>query len=309
MDVARLFEFDRPFDVEWKRSRDVRPSVDLPVPEFTVASNAFTDRWTTVMPAHGATVQFHVRPSSRPSWRRLSVISTAVAGTVDALVRLTRAPRPLSIRVVLIDLPFDRESQPGLPIGPRHVNGGLAMNGVAVVYRRQELIKVMMHEIAHLYGVGGFSLPRAESALCRRFGVAGTAPARLGESVVDFFACCGSAKLHSHLTGAPLRDALRRQRRFVVKQAGVVRAHFARLGAWREDTHAFAYFVAKAALFDDADAFAFELVARAGVSSAVDGAWFLRRVDVLLTSFIKKRRSGRLPIDCSVSLRMGAFAR
>lgn len=135
-----------------------------------------------------------------------------------------------------------------------NVNGGVCMGtwmGV-LVFRRQDAVKVLIHELLHLFGVDEAlrSLsPQVEAKIIRPcrglWGERkGTLPIHLSEAYTDAIAClifCGD-----HL----------RARACAVDRAARILIHFgAGRVSFREDTHVFSYYVVKAAMLTHAPEF------------------------------------------------------
>ncbi len=147
-------------------------------------------------------------------------------------------------------------------ISPEHVNGGVSQRFVGddsrafVVYRRQDMEKVLVHELLHNAGVddpASFEACRDASlrVQARHAVTCGGTGLRLSEAYVDALAVLVHAAARSRT-----RSELSGNLASVVDHALCVAArvvnHF---GRWRwpatgisETTHAFAYYVAKAAL-------------------------------------------------------------
>lgn len=142
--------------------------------------------------------------------------------------------------------------RPGAALGPRHVNGGVtwrALDGASadvLVFRREDAVKVLVHELLHAHRWGaslddraGDSAGRALASACgvRRGTVA------LEEACVEAAACEVAARW---LGG---EAAWRRARARAGEVARAAARHFAREHhQWRETTHAFAYIVGRWAL-------------------------------------------------------------
>ena len=153
----------------------------------------------------------------------------------------------------------------GKPVGTDHVNSGLSIRRgvqghVFLVYRREDMLKVIIHEVLHCYGLDRRSpSPAFERWLAERWGVRSEPDGgvlRLTEAYVDALAILmycivtakpWSARKVSRLIGAASKHCM--------AVAGNLVRHFTaaagRRGIIAESTHAFSYYVAKAALLFD----------------------------------------------------------
>lgn len=176
------------------------------------------------------------------------------------------------VDVTYVAHPARRElpPQPGTPILPEHVNGGVTFMGTGrvLVYRREDACKVLIHELLHLYGYDRLLRydHEAEAGLMRVLGVAqlqqgsggGTAHFGLSECYVDALACYLHAftnvsrratvvdleAVDSHLSAAAARILLhygRKPRALLHPPVPVM----------TEGTHACSYYLCKAALWRD----------------------------------------------------------
>lgn len=143
---------------------------------------------------------------------------------------------------------------PAMALTSEHVNGGVCMGETmgVLVFRRQDAEKVLIHELLHLFGVDaalrevpGLVEARVVGPRPGMWGVrVGSLPVHLSESYTDAVAClvfCGDR---------------RRAAACAVERATRVMAHFKMGGTpFLESTHAFAYYIVKAAMLVHAEEF------------------------------------------------------
>lgn len=196
---------------------------------------------------------------------------------VLALAPLMGARRPR--RLVVTYLPCDAprmlpshshsHSQIGGGLDPVHVNGGVtwrARDGTTadvLVFRREDAVKVLVHELLHAHGWGesispdthaGAEAGRALALACGvRRGPRSQQPKRspgsgwviaLDEACVEAAAC----EVAARWAGGEAAWRRARARAGTIAKAAVAHFAAARAGEWRETTHAFAYIVGRWAL-------------------------------------------------------------
>lgn len=157
--------------------------------------------------------------------------------------------------------------KPG-PLTPRNVNTGVTLiypnNDFAtiVVYRKEELLKVLIHELIHYTGIDEVDLPFHEKELKGIF--KSNSPLFLRETYTDFIACSLHTMLYSLLDSEGLLhkkpDYLQEytknmnvEREHIMKQALKVTQYnklCTRHGNIHEYTHVTAYYILKAIMFD-----------------------------------------------------------
>lgn len=198
----------------------------------------------------GSTMRVTPMPGSTPTRTSFTAFSRRwpcpVADDLAALLprALALCPRLTSrLEITYLDLPWRRRlpRKLGQPLGAIHVNGGITMyprwEGQPVrvlVWRREDAPKVLLHELLHVHGVG--------STLTDIQGQgSGWRPA-LAEAYVDALAC--------------FLWAVSAEGPGIQAQAQAIRRGAALVAAWpsridSEKTHAFAYYIVKAALWQD----------------------------------------------------------
>lgn len=172
--------------------------------------------------------------------------AAAVTPVLREALRLLRwMSRTTPITWYWWDQPWMRYLPAGVRPGRDHINGGWAVPGTPEVhvYRREEALKVMLHEVIHGLGLdvaaAAVAEPRAqfERALGRKLWP------HLGEAYTELFA----EWLWSIAAARSLADARRRwraQRACAERQAAQVWAR-TRDSREAEDTNVFAYYVLK----------------------------------------------------------------
>lgn len=178
----------------------------------------------------------------------------------------------VSIKLVCYDgekkLPGTNES-----LTPYHINGGITMSGGVsadvVVYRNEEIIKVLTHELVHAFGLDAkYTSPEQESFFNEYFGIT-CRSATINESFTDSLACYINTVVYSFLynrknpTGE-FKKRFAQERRHILSQACKVLSHngyYKEGGVLRnrhlvcEKTHVTSYYVLKAVVYTDVSAF------------------------------------------------------
>ena len=150
---------------------------------------------------------------------------------------------------------------------PEHINTGVSLVSAAsglgtniLVYRREEFIKVTLHELLHCFGADAqlATYTRAHPSVCRNVETQArvmTRDLRLGEAYVEAYAVLCYGVVAAHISGQPATRLIAQQ---------IARALRVMTDAWRdwqgsgrllrEETPVFAYLFAKAALLMDGGA-------------------------------------------------------
>lgn len=178
-----------------------------------------------------------------------------------------QASPPTGIQILLALLPDkkrfpDGKSSRDKVLKPVHVNSGVTfftpgLGPTIFIFRREEHLKVLTHELIHAFGADAFmhgsqDVDGLENEIAHAIRL-DTTKLGFGEAYVDALAIMAYALLASFLTGADPAAVIRDQRQHVVATAACLllsqgSARFA------EQTHAFAYYVCKAALLSNDDA-------------------------------------------------------
>jgi hypothetical protein len=135
-----------------------------------------------------------------------------------------------------------------------HVNSGLSQDAACLIYRNEEMHKVILHELLHIYSGNQISIEQ-DRAIEHELGIQVLGDSansiRLNEARIDMIACiilCAFRHDGNHTRCAFLRE-LRRVRRHIFTVAGNVMKFYQGKAEWIEDTHVFSYYVAKAIAF------------------------------------------------------------
>lgn len=175
----------------------------------------------------------------------------------------------MEVEMYLIDLP-DKKLLPLKAMETLtqfHVNGGStwyksSKKRVIVVYREEELLKVLMHEMVHSYNLDehiiGNATQDSEKHLITRYGLQ-TNNLKLYETYTDVIAClfhiaCWTfdnleANRDEERFVSMYKDALERAHVHMINTAAQIIRHFSGLKNWSERTAVFSYYLCKAAVF------------------------------------------------------------
>lgn len=186
------------------------------------------------------------------------------AAAVIATPAMARSHPVLPIRIFIVPCPDVRTvPPPGEPVEPRHINGGFTYTTGDDIYlfRREELGKVMVHELLHhsIYHVDPWP-PAVLRRMYVAFGIDsdGCDPAmdrcptmlRPNEAVVEAYALLYHLALVSGGDPRMFAAMWKQELAHAFDLAAWVRDHQATLagGKWKEGTHAFSYLCLRAAL-------------------------------------------------------------
>lgn len=194
---------------------------------------------------------------------------------IEMYVRVLESMSPLkhrrqSVEIVLLPTLFKKQMDMNEPaiLGPIHVNSGItikgAFNSAICVYRHEEQYKVLLHELMHLYNFDYFETANAfdTTKFKRKYNIESK---RLGlnESFNDaltlavylgFFIAVKEPQYMSSFKDfyRAYHVHFNHLKSYLVKMSAKLRLyqerHFGK-GAQRENTHVFAYYHGKAALF------------------------------------------------------------
>jgi len=146
-------------------------------------------------------------------------------------------------------------------IGPESVNSGVSMMrcSCCVIYRQEEMQKVILHELMHLWGVDAKHNEHKDKIIQDHLNIRSLhTTIRLGETYNDTICCLiitamRAFKAAGHFHSQFALELERTRRHILIKAANM--AEFYRGREWTEATHAFSYYVAKAVLFQHLDKF------------------------------------------------------
>ena len=179
----------------------------------------------------------------------------------------------------LLPLPLPRKKR---ILEPIHVNSGVSIpsSSACVVYRQEEMCKVILHELLHIWNFDG----RRDEAMDRRIEARYKINSlhqtiRLGEAYNDAMCCIIISAIRARACAAVDAYAsyhfqIDKTRRHIFKKAGNVQEFYGS-GAWTESTHAFSYYVAKAVIFQHLPLFEAWLLSQPHLGANADFYAFL----------------------------------
>jgi hypothetical protein len=200
---------------------------------------------------------------------------------------LNRTSRPVKeIDIVLVfskqrkELP-DKSSK--ISLSPPHVNSGLTIHmnrtntsgahvPFCMIYRLEEMEKVILHEMMHAWNIDFWYQPHHEEHFRNLFNIGDTGKGtRLSESYNDALACMFMVGVDVYKGQKGAMSSLEKFTELYEQRMHYTRLHVVDVAQrviayhegdempeksqWREDTHAFAYYVVKALIFLDMPAF------------------------------------------------------
>lgn len=190
-----------------------------------------------------------------PAWERL------MFHYANFLIYLLQEIHPLKrdLKIVLIDYRGKKRLPTnGQGFTPYHVNSGVTISygnsGTVIVYRREEMIKVLTHEMIHFFGIDA-KVPDqgVEAFLSEHFGVK-CQPINVNESFVDSLACYINTVMYTFFSKpkdfrSAFKRNLLREIRFVVSQGSKALKHTGYPGEVCEKTHVTSYYVIKSLVY------------------------------------------------------------
>ena len=190
--------------------------------------------------------------SSRTAMQWFSLVRKITSCVDDLCGRSPIRPACMDITVYLWNRRKWLEST-DTEIGSANANTGMTKHGHGkkiIVYRREESVKTLVHEILHAYHVGDWANDDeaiAESclAILTDNGVSSATEVSPTEAVVDSLAIRISCNLFG---GSSWEDCVRHSRAMAEKL-------LFRMSPWRQSTHAFEYYVVKAVIMTRMDDF------------------------------------------------------
>lgn len=165
-----------------------------------------------------------------------------------------------------------------------------------IVYRKEELFKVLLHELIHYYRIDFHNYDvKYDDTFIKTYKIKVQYPPKnianplaLYEAYTDTLACYGYMLTYSLFKKKPLHTIFEKETKHYMKQALRVYA-FSKL---RENTHCFSYYIAKAAVFHHFDLF-IKMIEKHGIDVRDGGEVFLEFLRMCLTnkSFWQKLKS------------------
>ena len=147
------------------------------------------------------------------------------------------------------------------PLSSVDVNSGVTLgsgdSAVVLIYRKQEAAKVAVHELLHAFGLdlarkGAQKWDRAGRTLAERWNVRSSVPIRLNEAYTETVASFMHEAVVAGVGGIE-RQRLEEMRVHFLNQAEKIMCMMMMSG-FRQATHAFEYYIVKAALFKNRSA-------------------------------------------------------
>lgn len=191
---------------------------------------------------------------------------------LELVVRTLNKINPKSaVRILLVPIKVAKRlpNVAGKVVGVGEVNSGYAWQApgnqkhcTVVVYRREDLYKVMIHELVHCWELDFRTYdPRIDRFLIARYNLRLTDPPlnplnklALYEAFTEVLASYIHAVVYSLLNKKSLAKILEKEKKHYVSVASKVSSYLATPGA-QQGTHAFSYYVCKAAMFQNLDGF------------------------------------------------------
>lgn len=154
-------------------------------------------------------------------------------------------------------------------LGPKNVNSGVTFTSITsidiVVFREEEVFKVLMHELIHGlaldFGMENVTyVAQREAGLMKRWHV--QHPLRLNESFTDTWACllniCLFSRMYAILENKSddvevMQSTYDVEKKYILRKAGDVVHHMTRFykkyGYYQENSHVISYYIVKAGNF------------------------------------------------------------
>jgi hypothetical protein len=151
-------------------------------------------------------------------------------------------------------------------IDEKHVNSGVTMFAEnetnIIVYREEEMFKVLLHELIHAYRIDFHDYNKNyDNYLMQKYDLHVRLPHKnmntplaLYEAYTDTLACYGHLITYCVMKGRSLPRLLKREQQHILSQAKKVWEYCNRQntkGNFIEGTHVFSYYIAKAAIFEN----------------------------------------------------------
>jgi len=141
------------------------------------------------------------------------------------------------------------------------VNSGVSIpsSQVCVIYRREEMHKVILHELMHIWGVDCASSSTQDRVIQDRLGIQCDGDLCMRESYNDAMTCLYLVALrvymkHGKITRSRYIEDVNLGKQWITHVAQNV-LRFYKNKPWIEKTHVFAYYIGKALIFSNINAF------------------------------------------------------
>lgn len=224
-----------------------------------------TMRWIRegVAVIHGVEVAMRYASASRRRCVQEGAFYLRLCERFVSALAMARPLQPAGLRVTLIDCPLRKVYKAGATqLTSGSVNSGVTFRyggrADVFVYRREEMVKVMLHELIHGMQLDSHGFPDAlEAPFKAMFGVRNTL--RINETYTDALACYLNVLVCTALGVGHRKDLMRAEKEHICSQA----MHAMRFygdwdarGQWRprpegieEATHGVAYYILKGMLY------------------------------------------------------------
>jgi hypothetical protein len=177
------------------------------------------------------------------------------------------------VKIVLIHCALKKiKPKNGISLTSYHVNSGVSDGEQVIVYRSEEMTKVLIHELVHFYGFDHHFEINAniniEHSLNKLFNFnANCKSILMYEAYTDTFACLLNIMLYTILESKESKESkeyiknLVKERKYILKQGSNILDHLGysknlkTKSAYCETTNVMSYYVVKAILFADIDKF------------------------------------------------------
>jgi len=174
------------------------------------------------------------------------------------------------VKIVLIHCALKKiKPKNGISLTSYHVNSGVSDGEQVIVYRSEEMTKVLIHELVHFYGFDHHFEINAniniEHSLNKLFNFnANCKSILIYEAYTDTFACLLNIMLYTILESKESKEYTKnlvKERKYILKQGSNILDHLGysknlkTKNAYCETTNVMSYYVVKAILFADIDKF------------------------------------------------------
>ena len=217
---------------------------------------------------HGSTLTFH--SSTRVTANEMKMIDAAAKF-------LEKRGLEIQVRLYYVPVLGSKKTRSMSLLSPIDINSGVTMftapnESVVLVYRRQEAIKVILHELIHAYALdysGSKKWSTTGKALAKKWNVLSRVEVRLNEAYVELMASFLYSELSSrHSPNSKSVKILDMSQHFL-NQAEKIICITAAQGKFDQMTHAFEYYIVKAAPFFDNSIEQVKAVMNSGNSDAI----------------------------------------
>lgn len=191
---------------------------------------------------------------------------------IHILNRHSRSPPIQRIKIQLIhcDLKKVKPKLNNMTLTSENVNSGVTINGHnIIVYRTEEMTKVLIHEMVHLYNNSQPKIYHTQENLINSYFALDTTrnSVVMNESFTDAYACLLNIALYSIFNKRPFKLVFEKEREFIMLQSLNVLMYnnytlasddtIGRLTSSKnvEETHCISYYVLKAIVFNKIGSF------------------------------------------------------